>query len=338
MRIRAVHLPCMSPPRCSPPEGSADPGALGAARVVVSVVLVSDYFGGADAGWDDARATLRALAHQDFAEPVEYLLMERDGVEVPEDLLRILPGVQLQRSSADTSFAMKNDGARVATADLVVLLDLDCVPHPGWLRAFVEAMRRHPDALVVSGRTVHAGRSVTEKILGLLARGYLDPGKAGPTRYVANQNAGYRRAAYLAHPLPADTPPFACTLQSEEILRGRGVLRFEPAMLTVHEFTGWAMQRDLSTNSGYGTVLCRLRDPQVPYAWLTRFGTASIPLIVAGKIVDAWRTCLRCAPAYDVPGWALPYAFTLAVVARVMEAPGMLAAFRGKSLEGTDYR
>jgi hypothetical protein len=35
---------------------------------------------------------------------------------------------------------------------------------------------------------------------------------------------------------------------------------------------------------------------------------------------------------------ALPYALTLAVLMRVMEAPGMPRAFRGESLDATAYR
>jgi hypothetical protein len=315
-----------------------DPCAPVAARPVVSIVLVCDYASGEEASWEDARATLQGLAAQDFDEPVEYLLVERQEVVVPDDVLHVLPGLRLIRSSQHASFAMKNEGVRVAKADLVVLLDLDCVPQRGWLRAFVVAMRLHPSAVAVSGRTVHPGRSLTEKILGLLARGHLDPGRPGPTRYVANHNGGYRRAAYLAHPLPGDTLPFTSTLQSEEIRRDGGELWFEPAMRTVHEYTGWTSAQDICINTGYGTVFCRLRDPLMPYAWLTRLGIASIPLFIAGKIIDAWITCLRCARSYDVPWMALPYALTLAVLTRVMEAPGMLRAFRGDSLDATAYR
>jgi hypothetical protein len=320
------------------PEISTDRPDPVVACPVVSIVLVCDYASGEEPSWEDARATLRGLAAQDFNEPVEHLVVEREGVAVPENLLHLVPGLRLVRTRQQASFGLKNEGVRVAKADLVVLLDLDCVPEPGWLRAFVAAMRLYPSAVVVSARTVHPGRSLTEKILGLLARGHLDPGRSGWTRYVANQNAGYRRAAYLAHPLPGDTVPFTSTLQSEAIRRDGGEMWFEPAMRTVHEYAGWTSERDICINAGYGTVLCRLRDPLMPYAWLTRLGVASIPLFITGKIIDAWITCLRCARAYDVPWMALPYALMLAVVTRVMEAPGMLRAIRGGLLDATVYR
>jgi hypothetical protein len=309
-----------------------------AGRPAVSIVLAGDYASGSESSWQEARATLRGLRSQDFSEPVEYLLVEREGMAVPQSVLDALPGLRLVRTSESASFAMKNEGVRVARSDLVILLDLDCVPEPGWLSAFVSAMRRQPKAAVVSGRTVHPGHGLTERILGLLARAHLDPGRAGWTRHLANQNAGYRRAAYLAHPLPSDTLPFTSTMQSEAIRRDGGGLWFEPAMRTSHEYAGWTANRDICVNAGYGTVLCRLRDPSLPYAWLTRLGVAAIPLFVAGKTLDAWITCWRCAGAYDVPWIALPYALALAVVTRGMEAPGMLRALRGESLAATDYR
>lgn len=307
-------------------------------RPAVSIVLVSDYKSGSEASWDEARATLQALRAQDFREPVEYLLVEREGMQVPQSVLDALPGLRVVRTSQAASFAMKNEGVRAARSELVILLDLDCVPQQGWLGAFVSAMRRRPTAAVVSGRTVHPGRGLTERILGLLSRGHLDPGRAGWTHQLANQNAGYRRAAYLAHPLPSDTLPFTSTLQSEAIRRDGGGLWFEPGMRTFHEYAGWAAQRDIWINSGYGTVLCRLRDPSMPYAWLTRLGVAALPLFVGGKILDAWIICFRCARAYGVPWHALPYAMALAVWTRLWEAPGMLRALRGRALASTDYR
>jgi hypothetical protein len=304
----------------------------------VSIVLVSDYRSGSEASWNDARATLEGLHAQDFAEPVEYLLVEHEDVPVPQDVLDVLPGVRRVRTTERASFAMKNEGVRLASADLVVLLDLDCIPAAGWLSSFVSAMRRQPKAAVVSGRTVHPGRSLTENVLALLSRAHLDPGRAGWTKQIANQNAGYRRSAYLAHPLPSDTLPFTSTLQSEAIRRDGGGLWFEPGMRTIHEYAGWDSYRDICTNLGYGTVLSRLRDPSMPYAWLTRLGVAAVPLFVAGKTIDAWITCLRCAHAYDVPWYALPYALALAVVTRAMEAPGIFRALRGIPLAATDYR
>ena len=98
------------------------------------------------------------------------------------------------------------------------------------------------------------------------------------------------------------------------------------------------MEWDIRRNHGYSTVITRLRDARLPYAWLIRVGAPAIPLIVAGKIFDSVRACLRCYRQYNVRWYEVPLALALTVVTHVAEIPGMLAAFRGKAIAGTQYR
>ena len=175
-------------------------------------------------------------------------------------------------------------------------------------------------------------------MLALLSRAVPRPRSRRPDGFVSNNNGAFRRAIYLAHPLPEDAGPFGARMQSEAILRDGGELWFEPRMRVVHDFEGWAMEADLRRNAGYGTVTTRLLDPRLPYAWLTRLGYASIPLFVAGKTLDSWRDCLRCARHYGVRWYELPAALALSVVVHAMEAPGMVRAFERRTLTTTAYR
>ena len=113
---------------------------------------------------------------------------------------------------------------------------------------------------------------------------------------------------------------------------------FEPRMRAVHDFAGWAMEGDIRRNAGYGTIITRLRDHSLPYAWLARLGYASIPLFVAGKMLNSWSDCIRCCRHYGVRWYELPVAFCLAVVVHLMEIPGMVSAFRGREITETAYR
>ena len=307
---------------------------------VVSVVIVSDYASGETMGWDLFRAALEALARQDFEGPTEFLLSECADSEqqIPSDLTTILPSLKVVPSSASTSFGLKNEGVRAASADIVALIDADCIPDPDWLRHLMDAMRRHPNVVAVSGRTDYMGRSLLERLLGLLSRAYLDPGRTKSTRLISTHNAGFRRSAFLTHPLPTDAGPFAARLQSEAIFRSGGRLLFEPRMRVVHDFAGWAGEGDLRRNIGYGTTIARLRDRSVPYAWLARLGYASIPLFVVAKTLKSWWDCVRCGRHYGVRWYELPVAFCLAVVVRIMEIPGMMSAFRGQEITETAYR
>jgi cellulose synthase/poly-beta-1,6-N-acetylglucosamine synthase-like glycosyltransferase len=142
----------------------------------VTVMVVSDYRPGEQKSWNDLRATLAALATQDFDEPVEYLLLENrsDLKQMPEDVPQTLPGVRMMVSDARGSYELKNAGVQAATGDLVMVLDADCIPDRCWVRAGVDAMREQPDALAISGRTTYPGRSTLERSLGLLSRSYVD--------------------------------------------------------------------------------------------------------------------------------------------------------------------
>ena len=52
--------------------------------------------------------------------------------------------------------AVRNTGARMASADVVAFTDSDCEPDPGWLAAGLAALAANPGLGVVCGRTVPA--------------------------------------------------------------------------------------------------------------------------------------------------------------------------------------
>jgi hypothetical protein len=309
-------------------------------RPVVSVIVVSDYASGDAKAGADLRRTLGALARQDLAEPSEVLLLESEAHAgcLPDDLRAILPSLRVVVSSASTSYGLKNAGVRAAAADLVVLLDADCTPSPDWLRRAVESLRAHPEAAAVSGRTRYAGTRLHERVLAVLSRAYLDPGRGGPTAFISNNNAILRRAVFVAHPLPTDGGPFAARLQSEAIRRAGGRLRFEPTMCVVHDFEGWAMERDIRRNIGYGTIRIRQLDPSMPWAWMARLGIASIPLFVLARTLDSCWDGLRAGRHYGVRWFEQPVAFALAFVVHLMEIGGMRSAFRHEAIATTAYR
>lgn len=309
-------------------------------KPVISVVVVSDYGSSASKTWDDERRCLAALAAQDIGEPFEVLLLESSRFQnkVPPDVAGIVPGARVVFSDAETSYGLKNAGAREASAHLVAILDADCSASPDWLRHCVAVFRKRPEVSVVSGRTHYEGSGLLERVLCLLSRSYQDPGREGETGFASNNATGFRRDAYLANPLPENLGPFSARIQSEAIRRAGGVLWFEPKMRVVHEFEGVAMEMDIRRNIGYGTVATRLAESWMPYASLIRRGVSAIPLIYAGKLFNAWGDCIRCAKYYGVRPYELPVALVSALVVQAMEVPGMFAAYRGRSVGPTAYR
>lgn len=306
----------------------------------VSILIVSDYGSGDEKGWSDLRETLSALAKQDYKQPVEYLLLESSTFEadVPDDLTTILPGLKILFFDVESSYALKNLGAKVAQGDIVGVLDGDCAADPGWVRHLVAVFEQFPETAVVSGRTVYQSPSVTERIIGLLSRGYLDRGTAGPTDAIANNNSGFTREVLLANPFLDDIGAFGGKLQAESMRQSGLSFRFEPGMLATHAYEGWGMEQDIRRHSGYATVMVRRIDPRIALSGLVRLGSAAIPLFYLGRLLLSWVTLLRLRGYYGVPWLQVPKGLGLAAYLHWLEIPGMKLAFRGEPIAETAYR
>lgn len=311
-----------------------------AAVPTVSVIVVGDVGSGSDRGWQEVRQTLAALARQDLAEPYEVLVGENESVlaSMPADLRALAPRVRFVAAGASNSQELKNIAVAQARAPLIAIVDADVVLAPDWLSRTLATMRAQPQAAVVSGRTLHTSTGLIARALALLERGFVDPGPAGETRFLACHAMLIRRSWWLAHPADPEVGPFASRLQSESILRAGGRLYFEPAALAFHQYAGWRTQRDIFRNAGYGTVVALQRDRTLPFAWLTRLGALSIPAMVLGKTWISWGLSLRLYRHYGLRRYELPVVLGLAAVVHLLEASGMWHALRGEDLPATDYR
>lgn len=98
--------------------------------------------------------TLHALARQDHPADRTEVIVVDDGSPVPP---RVPEGVRLLRQE-DRGFrvaAARNAGAAAATGDVLVFLDADTAPEPGYLRTIARLPALAPDCLAV-GRRRHA--------------------------------------------------------------------------------------------------------------------------------------------------------------------------------------
>jgi GT2 family glycosyltransferase len=93
---------------------------------------------------------LRGVLAQDFPRDLYEVIVVDDGSSVP---VRVDGDVRLLRHDVSRGVnAARNTGIRAATGALICLLDDDLAVPAGWLRAFVAAAERHPDAACFGGR------------------------------------------------------------------------------------------------------------------------------------------------------------------------------------------
>lgn len=145
--------------------------------------------------------TLAALARQ--THPVEQVVVSDDGSATPPD---VPPGVRLvcQEDRGFRAAAARNLGAVGATSDVLVFLDADTVPDPGFVAALVRRAAASPDVLAV-GRRRHAdlsgdGRELPEPqwlVDGYAASRDLLDADGRSFRYVISAVLAVRRELFL---------------------------------------------------------------------------------------------------------------------------------------------
>jgi GT2 family glycosyltransferase len=95
--------------------------------------------------------TLDSLVSQDAGEPYEVLVVDDsagDGSRQSCERRGVRCVSHAERQGAN---AARNTGLRETSAELVLFVDDDVAAPPGWLRAYLEAAGRHPDAEAFGG-------------------------------------------------------------------------------------------------------------------------------------------------------------------------------------------
>ncbi len=92
---------------------------------------------------------LRALAQQDYAGPVEVIVVDNgDNHDLPADG----DGVTVVAEATPTSYAARNSGTAAASGAILAFTDADCRPGPSWLSRGVETLLAQDAPSFVGGR------------------------------------------------------------------------------------------------------------------------------------------------------------------------------------------
>jgi Glycosyl transferase family 2 len=116
-------------------------------------------------------------------------------------------------------YQLKNAGAVAASTELVIFLDCDVVPEPGWLEAMLEPFAAGA-AEVVTGQTYVALESLYSRAAALFWVFPLRRDERGlvKIKHAYANNAAFRRDLFLRHPYPeAEMHRGNCRLLSREL-------------------------------------------------------------------------------------------------------------------------
>ena len=101
-------------------------------------------------------ACLRAIAAHPPATPFEAIVVDDASPDDSLEKLRQVGGIRLHARATNGGFiAACNDVAALARGDVLVFLNNDTVPQPGWLDALLGTFEAHPDAGLAGAQLVY---------------------------------------------------------------------------------------------------------------------------------------------------------------------------------------
>lgn len=282
--------------------------------------------------WENALDTADAWIHGAFAALEEELARSRDAFAAPPVLMYLFDRRRvdearirdfLSRSAPRLPqlctlrfvptdglryYELKNRGAALADTELLVMLDCDTAPQPGWLRNLVAPLARDPSLMAAGGVTVLGFNNLVSRTMALCWNFRLREERAATarSRHVHANNLAVRTEFFRANLWP-DLPAFRkqCTFWIRDLQRrGIGWTRAVDAV-TIH-----APQRDLRFLAWRGWTAGRDYDFQIAWPGETsragRLGKA-LQLWIGKSARASWRIAAK-GRQVGLPAWQVPAA------------------------------
>ncbi|MBN8564675.1 MAG: glycosyltransferase family 2 protein [Leptolyngbya sp. UWPOB_LEPTO1] len=193
----------------------------------------------------DLAGLLRSLASLEAQDPPptaanEVLLI--DSGDIPETLLAQLcqqyPWIKVCPAPPGTEYYQaKMLGAELATGEIIVYYDSDCIYAPDWMRKILDPFSQ-PEIQVVAGETTTNGVGIYGTAMAL---GYIFPQYSGRTELTPGKsyflnNVAFRRSFLLSHPIPTDLPLYRgnCAVHTHELVQSGVTIWQQPLAQVLH--------------------------------------------------------------------------------------------------------
>ena len=278
-----------------------------------------------DAALSTLRRQLRAMATQLPVEDVELIITHAglpatDRAQLAHEYAR--PLTWLEVPAAAGFYEHKNRGFGASRGEIVVFLDGDTEPNPGWLAALTAPIARG-EALVVAGHTGYPG--ALAELGNLFDFPHFAAGAADTVRHFWANNVAFARAVFATYSFPVIAPMFHGQCQVLALqLRAAGIaIRNAPAARVTH---GWPVSaRDwlevrLLRGADARSLLPYIAEAYAPVAAPLVRGLRAVPALALLGVRAALGTVTALRRGPRLRGLALVAACT------VVDAVGAAAA------------
>lgn len=199
---------------------------LPAALPTFSLIIETENLANADLG--GLSLALASLERQQVPPAAAREVLIVDSGDLPVERLAELRGrhgwLRVHRAPAAVSYYQaKMLAAGLATGEIIVFCDSDCVYEPDWLGRILAPFQADDAVSIVAGETRTGGRGLYGAAMGLA---YIFPPWSGETelqpseRYFLN-NVAFRRSFLLSHPFPTGLGLYRgdCVIHAQRLRR-----------------------------------------------------------------------------------------------------------------------
>ncbi|MEP7334974.1 MAG: glycosyltransferase family A protein [Actinomycetota bacterium] len=291
-------------------------------RPDVTVILESYNHVEGPSGLDRLRIALEAATRmlEEHGNGALLVTDAADDGEVSELLEREFPKARIVAAAGLDYDGAKLEAARQAESDVVLFLDGDCIPEPGWLCAHLAAFEAGHHATAGFTRYDGGWRGAVESVLDF---GFMLPPRDRVAGCYGSNNAGFRRETLLEVPPPAGAMRCRCYAHAQELMRRGKPVWMVPGAKTRHERQPLVEER---YRQGFDAVAACWVDPALREARLLKLGVFAAPLFYARAVLLDWRRILVAHRDLGLATWQAVASLPLFPLLRLIDLAGMLRA------------
>jgi glycosyltransferase involved in cell wall biosynthesis len=205
-----------------------------------SIVLETENLANADL--DGLVNSLASLVNQDVSPAAANEVLLIDSGDAPLELLGQLcdrySWLKIHPAPPATGYyKAKMLGASLATGEIIIYADSDCIYEPHWLRTILTTFH-DPSIQIVAGETTTRGCGPYGTAMALT---YIFPQYSGktdltPTSQYFLNNVAFRREFLLRHPIPAELPLYRgnCVVHIDQLKRNGHIIWLNPKARATH--------------------------------------------------------------------------------------------------------